>query len=97
MGPLSQLTSELEALADPHELSSEDDLSIIAPVQPSGESHVDWPFVTQHPATASCMRARSRDGLIPHCVIGEFWDFGCVDGPSDVSMECSNFDMECST
>lgn len=84
-GPL--VTSVLKAFADLHELSSQDDLSVIAPVHPSSEPYAgQWPVglssTTQPQLCSYDLDPETDIRVVPHCVMGEFWDFGSVDGPS---------------
>ncbi|KAI9568163.1 hypothetical protein HD554DRAFT_2191632 [Boletus coccyginus] len=83
-GPI--VTSALKALADPHELASQDDVCVIAPVHPSGQAYAEG--LQDGILSDTDPEPRARDlhpetdiRIVPHCVMGDSWDFGFVDGP----------------
>ena len=70
-GPI--VTSALEALADHHELSSQNDISLIGPIHSSGEPYEDDVEDDLNPETDI--------RVLPHCVMGDDWDVGAVGPP----------------
>lgn len=80
-GPI--VTGAFEALADRHELTSQDDLCVTATIHPSGQPYAEgWedsvlPNTDQIFARATCMMHPETDiRVVPHCVMGDSWDFG---------------------
>ncbi|KIJ66632.1 hypothetical protein HYDPIDRAFT_86561 [Hydnomerulius pinastri MD-312] len=80
------LKSTLIALADAHELASQNDLTVIGPIHPSGE-----PFSDNGSAdapggpSAAIARLNPQQDIrsISHCVMGEYWDFGSISAPPE--------------
>lgn len=75
-GPV--VTSALEALADPHELSSQDDLSVIGAIHPSGQPYTG---IGEPDPPVSNLDPDEDIRVLPHCITGDMWDLGYVVAP----------------
>ena len=80
-GPI--VTSALKALADPHELSSQDDLCLIGAIHPSGQSYTEDAVE----GFVSNLNPDEDIRVLPRCVMGKDWYHGCVDAPPSIEQD----------
>ncbi|KAF8548492.1 hypothetical protein OG21DRAFT_1563475 [Imleria badia] len=82
-GPI--VTSMLKALADPHKLSSQDDLCVIGAVHPSGRPYTD--HVGKLDPPVSDLDPNEDVHVLPHCVMGDMWDFVFIVAPPSIKQD----------
>ena len=82
-GPI--VTSALKALADPHELGSQDDLCVVGAIHPSGQPYTE--DVGEADPPVSDLDPDEDIRVLPHCVMGDSWGFGFVDAPPSIKQD----------
>ena len=83
-GPI--VKSAVKALADEHELSSQDDISLIGPIHPSGQPYEEGlqDGVLSNDAVSTYefdLNPETDIRVLPHCVMGRSWESRCVAPP----------------
>jgi hypothetical protein len=80
-GPV--VISALRALADQHELSSQNDLCVIGAIHPSGQPYIE--DFTEPPV--SDLNPDEDIRVLPHCVMGDSWDVGFLAAPPPINLK----------